>query len=265
MGSKPKPDYGVFVGIAGVVLAILVPVAQANGVDVNWWVSALIYAVLIAATVWAYLHYAAPDPRWRWKRIFGSLGIAAMIGALGAYATFKQYGRDHEENLRLVRIVDVIPLPETPNSVYTFHVEVENTSNVDLRAALMCIVGKPNVPIKPFGVLMNDEDTTVEREFEDQIFYGMDAKDGTRPESKMLDLPAATTEHGYCISSWIPTQEELDRLHRGEFTLYVAGRVIVPGKSEGAHIDVDFCRAGSEKFGLQNCFGHNVPHVHKVP
>jgi hypothetical protein len=257
--ARAKADFGLFLGVIGLVVAFLIPLLQANGVDVNWQVSIFAYLLILAVCVWSFLRHAVPDRGRKKTRVTGSTLLILLIGALGVYATRKQYAREHTDDLHAVRIAGVSPAAETVNTPYVFTVDIDNTSSADLAAQFMCVVAKPNIPLKPFGNFATSQDTTQIGEHENELFQEMDKVEAGAPSE---DLPAETTVHGYCKSSWKPDQEELDRLHHGDFTLYIAGRVSIPSRSEGAHVDVDFCRSGSEKFGLQNCFGHNVPRVH---
>jgi len=90
-----KSDSGLFVGVIGIVVAILIPVLQANGVDVNWQVSVFVYVVLVAICDWSFLKHAAPYSV-QWKRLGGILILSLIIGGLGSYATVKQYHREHQ-------------------------------------------------------------------------------------------------------------------------------------------------------------------------
>jgi hypothetical protein len=256
-----KPGWERFLVIFGFILAILIPLLQANGVEVNWWASLIAYTLILAVCVWSFLWHAVPNREQKQLRVFGTLIILLVIGSLGTFAAFKQYERDHTDDLRAVRIQDVLADSQIPGSVYTFHVDIENLSEKDLKGDTACVVAKPSIPLKPFGRI--EADTSKERELEKRLFEAMD--DAEKSGGKTItpqDIPAQRTVHAYCTSSWIPSQEELKSLEHGEFVLYVAGRVRIPSKIEGAHVDIDFCRVGDEKHGLQNCFGHNVPHVH---
>lgn len=255
--EKKKPGWERFFVVFGLVLAFLIPLLQANGVDVNWWVSLIAYAIILGVCVWSFLWHAIPDRQRRNHRIFGTILILVSIGSLGTFATLQQYERDHADNLRTVRIVDVISRQQVANSLYVFQIDIENLSEKDIKADFACVVAKPTIPIKPFGII--GDDTSKEHELEEQLFRGINnAEKSVTPQ----DLPEQRTVHVYCPSSWVPSQEELTKLEHGDFVLYVAGRIRIPSKVKGAHIDVDFCRSGDEKHGLLNCFGHNVPHVH---
>ncbi|WP_433972692.1 hypothetical protein [Tunturiibacter lichenicola] len=89
-----KPDRGYFVGIVGVVGAFLVPVLQANGVDVNWQTSIGLYTLFIALTVWALLRYAIPNFK-KIPKLVITVTIALVMFWLATYATKKQFSREH--------------------------------------------------------------------------------------------------------------------------------------------------------------------------
>jgi hypothetical protein len=57
---RQKPDYGMFIGIVGVLLAVLIPILQMNGLEINWEWSAIAYAAIIIGAVWTFLTHAVP-------------------------------------------------------------------------------------------------------------------------------------------------------------------------------------------------------------
>ena len=259
--AQERPDWGIFVGVVGLVAAFLIPLLQTNGVDVNWQVSIALYVVILATCIWSFLWHAVPGRQQKWARMIGSVILTLLLGSLGIYATDKQYIREHTDDLSVVRIVDVIPKAEAVNSPYLFQIEIENKSRIDLIAKSYCVVAKPSVPLKPFGNFTGN--TAIEQKVEDELFNAMD-KEEASGDAPGQDLPADKTVYAYCHSSWTPTLEELDKLHDGRsFTLYVAGRISIPSLSKGAHIDFDYCRTGSGTIWYAELFfGHNVPHVH---
>jgi hypothetical protein len=50
----------MFIGIVGVLLAVLIPILQMNGLEINWEWSAISYAAIIIGSVWTFLVHAAP-------------------------------------------------------------------------------------------------------------------------------------------------------------------------------------------------------------
>jgi hypothetical protein len=247
-----------FIPIIGLVVAVLIPLLQSNGVEVNWWASGIAYVLLAIVGVWSFLVHAIPNKsdnaKWWSAVVFG-----AVILGIGSWATGKQWVRDHTDNLNIVRVSDVEIKTQEPGSVYLTQIEMDNRGDRDIKGDLACVIAKPNMPLKPFGVLGADSDKEVK--IENDIFQKMDAEE--KELVPLQDIPADKTQYGYCPSSWIPDQDEIKSLEKGDFVLYVAGRVRIPSKRNGFHIDVDFCRSGDEKHGLQNCFGHNVPHLHR--
>lgn len=93
--SPKKPDYGLFLGIIGLAGMLFIFALQSNGVvELNWIISAVIYAFAAALIVASVLLHAVPHlgPRKRW-----SIGVATLFLAtgIGAYGTFKEYAKEH--------------------------------------------------------------------------------------------------------------------------------------------------------------------------
>lgn len=260
ISSKPKDQN--WLGIVGLILAVFIPLLQANGVDVNWQLSAVLYVLILIACEWSYPRHGNQD-RSKKRKIMGMILVLLSIGSLGAYATKKQYARDHADNLGAIIISDVAAKQQTVNSNYVFQISYQNMTDTDLRATFICEVAKPKVPRSPFGIVTAE--SAEQKKEEDQIFSNIDAEEvsGGGISVGQQDLPARRAVFGFCPSLWLLTPEEIVKIQHGEFTVYVAGRVIVPGKNKGTHVDFDFCRVAGGPFGLQSCYGHNVPHVHK--
>lgn len=55
-----KPDYGLYVGLLFGFVSVFFFVLQSNGVEVNWFWSAAIYALCTAGVVWTTLKHALP-------------------------------------------------------------------------------------------------------------------------------------------------------------------------------------------------------------
>src|SRR5580700_2527108 len=73
------PDFGLFVGIVSLAAAFLIPLLQANGVDVNWWTSLTLYAFLIAICAWSFLFHAVPH-KGEAVRVTGETVLVVAIG-----------------------------------------------------------------------------------------------------------------------------------------------------------------------------------------
>jgi len=260
--GKRKPGWERFGLVFGLVLAVLIPLLQANGVDVNWWESLIAYIVILLVCEWSLLWHAMPDRKRKARRTAGTLTVLTIIGSLGTFATLKQYERDYADDLALVRTSGVEVKQQKADSVYVFQIDSANLSKKDLKVDSVCMVARPNIPLAPFGITENQADINRRREFEDYLFKKFDNEENSGKASTQ-DLPAQQTMYSYCPSSWIASKEEIQKLEHGDLTLYVAGRKRIPSKIPGAHIDVDFCRVGDETHGLANCYGHNVPHVHR--
>jgi hypothetical protein len=92
--AKQKPDYGMFIGILGVLLAVLIPILQMNGLEINWECSAISYMAIIIGGVWTFLVHAVPH-RGKTIRLLGSIVISAALGTLAMIATLRQYHTQH--------------------------------------------------------------------------------------------------------------------------------------------------------------------------
>ena len=94
MATNRKPDVGLFVGIFSGIAGLFFFVLQANGVEVNWLWSLLIYLLCTGGAVWTALAHALPS-KGRWiKWTIGTL-LALLCLTLGSIGTFKQYKKEH--------------------------------------------------------------------------------------------------------------------------------------------------------------------------
>jgi hypothetical protein len=89
-----KPDYSFFTAILGIVLAVLIPILQMNGVAINWQFSAICYAIIIVGIIWTFLAHGVPHCR-KSIRIAGSIVIFACAGYLAVLGTHRQYYNQH--------------------------------------------------------------------------------------------------------------------------------------------------------------------------
>jgi hypothetical protein len=91
---RQKPDYGMFIGIVGVLLAVLIPILQMNGVELNWECSAIAYAAIMVGSVWTFLNHAVPHCV-KIIRFGGSLILLVALGTLSILATHQRYRIQH--------------------------------------------------------------------------------------------------------------------------------------------------------------------------
>jgi hypothetical protein len=98
MRTKPKQrhkaDVALFITLLGLVSAFFIALLQANGVSVNWWVSAGLYSVILAICGWSLLRHAVPD-HGNATKVVSSRLLILVIGGVGVYAVTKQYRAQH--------------------------------------------------------------------------------------------------------------------------------------------------------------------------
>jgi hypothetical protein len=93
--SPKKPDFGLFLGIIGVGGMLVIFTLQSNGViEVNWIISAVIYAVAIALIVASVLLHAIPHLGLRKRWLIGVVTLL-LVTSIGVYGTFSEYKREH--------------------------------------------------------------------------------------------------------------------------------------------------------------------------
>lgn len=154
--SKKKPDLGSYLGIVSIVAGVLVAMLQANGVEMNWIVSAAIYCAILAVGVWTFLVHAAPHRTPVFRCIVVFLQVI-LIGMLGCYGTYKQYRREHpilansttELRLPILRISSgPILYPGSDDTSLS-------TEKIEHRRRHVLTVENPNVfPLLPFGIVI---------------------------------------------------------------------------------------------------------------
>jgi hypothetical protein len=89
-----KPDKGLFVGIFGIAAALVLFTLQANGVDLNWPASFVLYIASACACAWSFWKHAVPN-KGPLTRYGGAFLFLAVIVAIGFYGAAKQYRREH--------------------------------------------------------------------------------------------------------------------------------------------------------------------------
>ena len=200
--SKSEWLWTRFIPIGGYVLALLIPLLQSNGVEVNWWESAIAYATLLTVILWSFWAHAMPTAPIV-RKMPSAIALAIPFCLIGAFATVKQWNREHSDNLELVKINDVMALPDSIGKPHIFQIDIENNSHLSIQAILSCTVFKPQVPVKPFGILA--EDSKLERAVENNLFRQFDAKEERHQlgANEQQDLVAQATVHVYCPSPWM--------------------------------------------------------------
>ena len=99
------PNKGLFAGIIGIALTLFVAILQANGAEVKWQASIVIYIVLACVCAWSFWKHAVPH-KGRLIRYGGALLLLSIIMSIGIYGTVKQYHREHS-------IIDAQSTPPT--------------------------------------------------------------------------------------------------------------------------------------------------------
>jgi len=89
-----KPDVDRFVGILGLSLGVLLFLLQGNGVEMNWIMSFILYAVVAASCAWSITRHAVPHLKTNAKTLI-TVFVLCAIGTVGYIGTMKQYRRDH--------------------------------------------------------------------------------------------------------------------------------------------------------------------------
>lgn len=90
-GGPDWTKFGLFFSLA---LAFLIPLLQANGVNVTWLPSLSLYVVLICFSVWTFVTHGIPHKSFIARCIQGGI-MGVSIGLIAAYAVVTQYHRDN--------------------------------------------------------------------------------------------------------------------------------------------------------------------------
>ena len=107
-----KPDFGLFTAMLGILLAVLIPVLQMNGLELNWQWSLVAYMVITVGVVWTYLSHAVPHCGSTFKKI-SSLFIVVGLAWPMWMATHNQYLKQHPKTPMLTIVVATLPgMPE---------------------------------------------------------------------------------------------------------------------------------------------------------
>lgn len=91
---KSTSDYGLYVGITFGIASIFFFLLQANGVEVNWVISATVYALCTIVIVWTTLRHALPA-RSSVARYTVIVLLVLVCMTLGTCGTVKQYQKEH--------------------------------------------------------------------------------------------------------------------------------------------------------------------------
>jgi hypothetical protein len=92
--TAQRPNVDRFIALIGFFVAILFFVFQANGVEMNWVISLLIYAAVALGCAFSCLRHAVPHftTSFRYATAVGMFICVAIFGFIG---TRKQYRREH--------------------------------------------------------------------------------------------------------------------------------------------------------------------------
>jgi hypothetical protein len=131
---RVKPDFGMFIGIIGIVLAVLFPLLQNDGIDVNWEWSGIAYAGIIVGSVWTYLVHAVPHYG-KIVRYVGSILILIILGKLAVLGVCSQYSIQHPKPASLEIAIQTFPgLPEgVSNDHLKYHqLVIQNVNDFEI-------------------------------------------------------------------------------------------------------------------------------------
>lgn len=96
----------------GILLAIMFPIMQGNGVVINWEWSMIAYTAIVVGFVWTFLTHAVPN-RKPITKIVGSIGGAVILGWLGIIGVRTQYRAQHPGIPMPAVVIQTFPdLPE---------------------------------------------------------------------------------------------------------------------------------------------------------
>src|ERR1700733_10654083 len=113
-----KPDPATFAIIFGFLIAVIAYVLQSNGVDMNWWISAIAY--LFAGVVGCWSIWTHATPHWGiTRRVFSLVVWSVGILWLGWCGARKQYLKEKETPKRqwYLKISNANITPQKPNGV----------------------------------------------------------------------------------------------------------------------------------------------------
>lgn len=91
---KKRPDIGLLSLFVGAFLAAFFTLLTTNHVEINWRLSALIYALFIFGLVWTFLVHGIPHRSKASKAIWASV-IVAGLGLLATWGVKKEYDFQH--------------------------------------------------------------------------------------------------------------------------------------------------------------------------
>jgi hypothetical protein len=130
--SSTKIDTGLLIGIFGVILAVLIPLLQWNGVvTVRWWLSAFIYLSLIAVSGWAFGRWEVAR-RWSATRRGTCASLLVLIlTAISVFGVVTQFRREHPVTATVTK-EDKAASPEPFVSPPVVASDAETLPNVDV-------------------------------------------------------------------------------------------------------------------------------------
>jgi hypothetical protein len=129
-----KPDVGMFVGIIGLLLAVLFPLLQSDGIEVNWEWSGIAYTGIIIGGVWTYMVHAVPH-HGKIVRYFGSIIIVIVFGKLAVLGVCSQYNIQHPKPASLDITIQTFPgLPEglSDDHLKYHRLVIQNVNNFEI-------------------------------------------------------------------------------------------------------------------------------------
>jgi hypothetical protein len=132
---KGKPDFALFLTVVALLLALAFFVLQSNGVEVNWFWSAVIYLGAIAGIVWTYLVHLVPHLG-RATKITSSTICVLLFGWIFSLGIRLQYQKQHPPPPVIsVRINTLEGLPDgiTNNPHYKFSIlKLQNENDFEI-------------------------------------------------------------------------------------------------------------------------------------
>jgi len=241
--KRPTQDPGIFIGIAGLVAALFIPIMQANGVDVNWQASLGLYLLLTAICVWSLLRYAIPRSSGSSKAGMTVLLIAVMCG-LGVFATLKQYRREHNDpHLRAIGVLLVEPV--VVGEPMKFIVSVKNEGAAG------------SLQFSSGSVISNHLISTAHRQEVEAMFFGMTTEGFDNPVvmKPILEFEADETE-AWSFNGTIATDQQVRDLGNGAVP-YFAGKGRYVGRQDLPPFEICFYWPHGFGGGAVKCDSHN--------
>jgi hypothetical protein len=133
--SPTKPDAGIFTGIFGLLLGVLIPILQMNGLEISWEWSLVAYVMIAVGFTWTYLTHLVPHCG-KIIKIFGSLILVMVMGYFAWIGTHSQYLKEHPKVPMLnVTIQTILGLPvgmENESHLRYHVIRIQNPNDVEI-------------------------------------------------------------------------------------------------------------------------------------